>query len=50
MEINFGLIIRNAITIYNYKYKTLPQESTIVNNRVFYHINSTLLHILICMI
>ena len=35
--ISFRLLLRNAISVYNQKYKTLPQYSTVVNTRVFYY-------------
>ena len=31
------LLLRNAISIYNYRHKTLPQYCTVVNARVFYY-------------
>ena len=46
--ISFRLLLRNAICVYNYKYKTLPQYCTVVNTRIFYY--TTRLHIIICMI
>ena len=35
--VSFRLLLRNAINVYNYKYKTLPQYCTVVNTRVFYY-------------
>ena len=35
--IRFRLLLRNAISVYNYKYKTLPKYCTVVNTRVFYY-------------
>ena len=35
--ISFRLLLRYAISIYNYRHKTLPQYCIIINARVFYY-------------